>query len=432
MRIKPDDLMSLRRTRKEAIFITGGNGFVGSHLVAALYRAGYFLKVLCRGKKDVSAFKRMEKVLSWHNIAIDNRIEIIEGDVCSPLFGLDRATFMQLALSVTEVVHCASNTSFSAEKKFEIESVNLEGTRNCIDLSLAGTCVHFHHISTAYVAGKGSDGCHEEITAPKDFHNPYESSKNEAENIVVNRCQGAGIGWSIYRPSIIIGDSVSGRTLIFNAMYYPVKVIDYLQGLFRKDFSEKGGQQAKKMGVQLQPDNTLIMPIRIDRGNADGGVINLVTIDHIVHAFMALFQVDSLGGIYQLVNKRPCTLDTLTMYTERYFDIRGITPLSTDSFKTVSKTVLERRFDDFTRIYLPYMADSRRFTTARADAFLNGRGITCPEIDYAIFKKCIDYAVKNQWESPAKRMENADANLQNSRLNQRIIKQIFVPVMNDE
>jgi nucleoside-diphosphate-sugar epimerase len=264
--------------------------------------------------------------------------------------------------------------------------------------------MYFHHISTAYVAGKGSRDCPEEIAAPKGFHNPYESSKYQAEIMVVESCKSGGIGWSIYRPSIIIGDSVSGRALIFNGMYYPVKIVDYLQGLFRKDFLENNGQHAERMGVRLQPDGTLLMPIRVDKGHESNGVINLVTIDYVVNAFMTMYHCDSLGGIYHIVNERPSTFDTLASYTKRYFCVQGITPSTTEAFKDKPKTVLERRIDAFMEVYLPYMADCRRFTTARADTLLKVRGLECPEISYEIFEKCISYAVENQWESPIRKM----------------------------
>ena len=62
--------------------------------------------------------------------------------------------------------------------------------------------------------------------------------------------------------------------------------------------------------------------------------------------------------------------------------------------------MLERRFDSFVRIYLPYMCDDRRFDTRKVDEILARCGIRCPEVDYDMFTRCIDYAVSCEWKSP--------------------------------
>jgi nucleoside-diphosphate-sugar epimerase len=382
------------------LLITGANGFVGSHIALALHNDGCRLKLLCRKKDGRSAKDRIRQALDWHGITLSDRMAVVEGDVCCDNFGLGLNEFRQLGRSVDEVIHCASSTSFAPEKKVEIERANVHGTRVCLSLATLGSCSFFHHISTAYVAGKNRTECTEDLLEPSDFHNPYESSKSEAERMVAEHCTESGMGWSIYRPSIIIGDSATGRTMLFNAMYYPVKVVDYLQGLFRKDFQENGGTQAAKMGVTMPSGSSIHMPIRIDRGDESGGVINLVTIDYVVQGFMAIFHHTRRGGVYHLVNKRPCTIETLSSFAEQYYGVSGITPTYSGEFGESAKTALERRFDAFTRIYMPYMADRRRFSTSRADAILNACVGDCPEIDYDLFRRCIDYATMHGWESP--------------------------------
>ncbi|NTV81412.1 MAG: hypothetical protein HGA24_08320, partial [Candidatus Aminicenantes bacterium] len=50
-------------------------------------------------------------------------------------------------------------------------------------------------------------------------------------------------------------------------------------------------------------------------------------------------------------------------------------------------------------IYRPYMQDTRSFDTANAAPLLEKRGLACPVFDYAMFSRCMDYAVETDWGS---------------------------------
>lgn len=80
------------------VLITGGAGFIGSHLVDALLAKGYAVRVL----DDLSTGKRS-------NVPLDNpRVQLIEGDVANA------DLVAQAAIGATAVVHLAAVASVQA------------------------------------------------------------------------------------------------------------------------------------------------------------------------------------------------------------------------------------------------------------------------------------------------------------------------------
>ena len=91
--------------------------------------------------------------------------------------------------------------------------VNVEGTRNVLDaITRCRGLERLHYFSTCYVSGRyagpfGEDDL--EVGAP--FNNYYEETKHDAE-AEVRRRMAAGLPATIYRPSIVVGDSRTGET----------------------------------------------------------------------------------------------------------------------------------------------------------------------------------------------------------------------------
>jgi len=380
--------------------ITGATGFVGSHLAAALIVRGFRLKLLCRSRRDMGAVERVRRTLAWHGIPLDDRVEVVEGDVCEPRFGLTAAQFAAHAGSTTEIIHCASSTSFSDKKRLEIEQTNIDGTRHCLDLARAGRIAHFHYISTAFVAGKMTQTCPEALVEPPGYHNCYEASKNAAEHMVAGECGAAQIGWTIYRPSVIIGDAGSGRTLLFNAMYYPVRFFDHMRTVIRRDCEQGTGSNARAMDARLDPDGKLYLPARVNKGSEAGGLINVVPVDYVTHAFQAIYFGDACHGVYNLVADAPTRLESLIRHIENYFGILGLQAVTADEYHSRPMSPLDSSFAAFAEVYLPYMADERTFTGERVRRLAGFGSKACPAVDYPTFKKCIDYAVQCRWKSP--------------------------------
>jgi nucleoside-diphosphate-sugar epimerase len=99
----------------------------------------------------------------------------------------------------------------------------VDGTRRMLDFARSCTRLErFSYVSTAYVAGEpGGLFREDELAVGQEFRNPYERSKFEAE--LALRSEGADLPLQILRPSIVVGDSTTGRTTSFNVLYGPLK-----------------------------------------------------------------------------------------------------------------------------------------------------------------------------------------------------------------
>ena len=238
-----------------------------------------------------------------------------------------RANLLQ---NVDEIIHCASNTSFSEKKRPEVEATNITGLSNVLSFAAESGCSFFHHVSTAFVAGKKDGLCCEELVDPGEFNNVYEETKARGERMAWDFCRGEGIRLNIYRPSIIYGDSRTGRSLRFNAVYFPIKTAVFLKNLYEFDLRERGGKKAVLLGIRMENDGRLFMPIRIEV--RDGGGINLIPIDYFVAAFMALLAERPDGGIFHIVNPRLKKTEDIIGYAKRLFGLQGIEPCAAADF----------------------------------------------------------------------------------------------------
>ena len=379
------------------ILLTGGTGFLGAHIAAYLLEQGEEVILLARSKQGLSAADRVARVLDWLGVAAGQKknVRLVEGRLDHPGLGLEPDALASISREIDEVVHCASSTSFAEGKRADIEAVNLDGVQKVLDLAERGRCRRFHLVSTAYVAGLKSGPCLEEIVQSSAFTNVYEETKCRAEWLASERCAKAGLRLSVYRPSIVYGHSETGRSLLFNALYYPVRTALFLKNLYETDIRERGGRKAAEMGVRLDADGWTVMPIRIMVG--DEGGINAVPVDFFVRAFGAIREGASDGGVFHIVNSRQTRIENIIEYAQALFHIRGISACGAKEMEGKPGNTLEAVFETYLEAYGPYMRDRRIFGTERAGPILDKKGIRCPELTFDIFKRCLDYAVQCGW-----------------------------------
>jgi nucleoside-diphosphate-sugar epimerase len=389
----------MRADRTDRILVTGATGFLGSHIAVALLKAGHRVAVLARPSKTLSARERIDRLTGWFGLdkASAGSLEIVEGDILDGGWAALAAEGCENLGGIKEIVHCASSTAFAERKRPEVEAANVEGLVNVLDYAARAGCGFFHHVSTAYVAGRRTGSCPEDWVEEGPFTNVYEETKARGEILARDVCRREGIRLNVYRPTIVYGDSRTGRTLRFNALYFPVKAAVYLRDIYLADIRERGGRKAAELGVRLAEGGGLIMPIRIETARQGG--LNLVPIDHCVRAFMALFEDGLDGGIYHIANPRSTGIEDLVAYGKKFFGIEGIEACGAEGFDGRPKTVLEALYDSTLEVYRPYMQDTRSFDTANAAPILEKRGLVCPVFDDEVFSRCMGYAVETGWGS---------------------------------
>jgi nucleoside-diphosphate-sugar epimerase len=397
MRTSRDKISERRRRRETIFFLTGGTGFIGSHLAVDLLKNGHKVLFLARPRNGLSARKRVDQLLDWFALEPQHRknLNVVEGSLDAPRLDLSEEDFGRLVRDVDEIIHCASNTSFSERKRAAVERANIDGLRNVFDLAAGGRCSFFHYVSTVYAAGRKDGVCREEFVENDAFTNVYEETKCRAERIVSEQCEREGIGLSVYRPSIVYGNSKSGRSTRFNAVYYPIRTILFLRDLYEADIRERDGSKAREMDVRLSGDGSLHLPIRVEVSENSG--VNLIPIDYFVDAFMALMEECMDGGIFHIVNRRPVRIEDLIDYTSRLFKISGMEPCKAGTFIEKPKNALEILFDTYLEVYGPYMRDTRTFEDKKAQAILSRKNVACPDFDFDVYSRCMRYAIECKW-----------------------------------
>ena len=221
--------------RARPVLITGATGFVGMELlVRILEQTDRDVVALVRACDNEAAQGRLDEVLATLLAPGDRprrgRVRAIAADLTSPGLGLSEIARERLVGSIGAVVHCAASISFTLELD-DARRINVDGTREVLALAEEafdhGALDRFVHVSTAYVAGE-RDGCASEAEGDvgQGFRNTYERTKLEAEEVV----RASRLPAAILRPSVIVGDSVTGWTPAFNVIYFPLQA--FARGLF--------------------------------------------------------------------------------------------------------------------------------------------------------------------------------------------------------
>lgn len=376
------------------IFLTGATGFLGSHIMASLLSRGEHVITAGRASGADSIGLRISRLLGWFGIEESGcNLEIYETDFALPRMGLTQDVYSRLCRETGAVIHCASDTSFAEKNRIRVMQSNVENLSMILEFASCCSNSFFHYISTAYASGTDSLDIPESPVTSKNFTNVYEESKALAEKLVSAFCTEKSVPFAITRPSIVYGDSVTGRSLRFNALYYPVKAIGSIRDIYSDDIRLRGGIKSAEAGVSIDAGGVMNLPIRIYLPNR--GFINLVSVDYFTRAFMSIIDRSVPAGIYHITTGTPSTMEQLASFTEQFLCIKGIEVICGSPAPEELRNPAEELFDHFIEAYRPYLSDRRNFLRGNTDAVTDG--LIPPVLTYEIFKKCMSYAVGTGW-----------------------------------
>jgi nucleoside-diphosphate-sugar epimerase len=360
------------------IFITGATGFLGSNLASRLLEIGHHVTALARGSKNSSAEARVKDVLRDVGTSQFERLSVFEGDISHPGLGLNEATKKQVVAWTDETWHCAASLSFQQEDREQIFRMNVDGTRHVLDFVKQTPGRRLQHVSTAYIAGNRPDLALEtEISVGQSFKNAYEESKCQAELLIAAEQSKRTIVASIYRPSIVIGDSRSGRVTHFHGVYA------FVRGLWT----------ALERLRRRMPEGGLVhLALRLP--GAEGRTLNFVPIDYVVEGMIEISKrSDSAGGTYHLANPVPTENRVWLPSVCRALGVEGIQLVEEQSFLKTPMTKLEALFQRQMAFYYQYLQGEPRFDCRCALEALRNSGIECPQFTVEIIDKMVRWYV---------------------------------------
>ena len=219
------------------IFLTGSTGYIGAHVASNLLADHPDpLNLLVRARTQQEAQERLWRALQLHmdfarfDDHLRSRIRIFLGDITSPQFGLADEDYARLVHTTDSVIHCAASLNRKSEKS--CLNVNLRGTLEVIQLATRARDHHglrrFSHVSTVAVAGRRSNAVIREdssIDWSLSDYDPYARTKKFCEHMIRELL--SGIPFTIFRPSIVLGDSRRAETNQFDM----VRAFVFLAGL---------------------------------------------------------------------------------------------------------------------------------------------------------------------------------------------------------
>ena len=359
--------------------ITGATGFLGRELAVRLLGTRAPIMVLMRRRGDsddlAAARRRLEAVVAKtaDGVPTDHAV-VAFGDVTAAELGLraEALAWLQSDEGPVQIVHGAAQVRFDLPYE-EMHRQNVGGTENVLAVARAladrDRLARLDYVSTAFVAGNRSGVAKEdEIDVGQMPRNHYERSKLEAETVLDAAHEG-GLPVTVHRPSIIVGDSRTGRASSFKVLYWPMKI--YARGRWRTIFGRR--------------DCT----------------VDIVPVDFVADAMMSILSHEAAVGRTVHLAAGPegqATIGELVQMAETCFEGKRVRYVDPEVYhlymRPFVRPILRLLRPDVAHggaLFLPYLTRNPTFAVDVANELLERDGITPPRVqDY--FGTIMDYA----------------------------------------
>jgi thioester reductase-like protein len=336
------------------VLFTGFPGFLGSELLPRVLMRSPGTDAICIVQARFAALARSRAAeLGARDPSLPGRIRFLEGDITRPSFGVP--DLRAQAGAVSEIFHLAAVYDLSVGREVAMR-VNVDGTRNVMDLARSlGGLERIHYVSTCYVSGRFHGRFTEaHLEEGQRFNNFYEETKYLAE-VEVQKEMMDGLPATIYRPSIVVGDSRTGATQKFDGPYFAIQWL-------------------------LRQPKIAFMPVVGDPAATE---FNVVPRDFVVDAMTHLSGLPgTVGEVFHLADPAPLTVDgllhLLASATGRRI-IRIPMPLG------AAKGAISRVPGIYRLLRIPassvdYMVHPARYGTEHTGTFLDPAGIRVPPL----------------------------------------------------
>jgi len=251
--------------RSETIFLTGFPGFIAARLVKRLAKNDTRFFLLVQPQFVEKAMRDVEEIARETCTSLEN-FAIVEGDITGENLGISDADLKIVRADATDVYHLAAVYDLGVKKDLA-HSVNVEGTKNVNRfVKSLPNLRRYNYVSTCYVAGlRTGEILETELEHSSGFRNYYEETKYLAETEVEKLK--ADLPVTIFRPSVVVGDSETGETAKYDGVYSLMLYLRKAPNLLR--FVNVGNDLVK---------------------------LNLVPVDFVVEALAALSKDEAATG----------------------------------------------------------------------------------------------------------------------------------------
>jgi len=194
------------------VFVTGGTGLVGRHLVDELLREGHKVRALCRPETNREQLTHFLEACG----TATTQLEWAEGDMQDGFF------LEEVLEGCTRVYHCAALVSFHRKDAEALMRINRDATRMLVNAMLHKGVEELVHVSSVAALGrKPGEPVHEDVPFEdgRDV-SQYARSKFAAE-LEAWRGQEEGLRVLAVNPVIVLGpgDFTRSSSMLFTLVH---------------------------------------------------------------------------------------------------------------------------------------------------------------------------------------------------------------------
>lgn len=163
------------------VFLTGGTGFIGTHLVNTLLAAGDHVTCLVRSPAKAEGLA-------------GRGVRLVQGDLHN------RAALREGCAGAELIIHLAGVIAAPSARDFL--AANRDGTANVLEAAATSPPRRFVFVSSIAATGPTTVGQPLDESAPLHPVTPYGESKRDGETLV----RAAAFPWTIVRPPVVYGE----------------------------------------------------------------------------------------------------------------------------------------------------------------------------------------------------------------------------------
>ena len=175
---------------KKRLLVTGGDGFLGSHIVREALKDGYTVRAFIQPSRNLDVLDGLP-------------VERFEGDL------LDKNDIRSALQDCQMLIHTAGTTAVFPSQASWIWEINYRAVVDLAQAARQAGIARFVHISSACTFGYGSQGSPGDENSPyrgARFHLDYMDSKRMAQEYLLEQYKHDGLPVIIINPTYMIGE----------------------------------------------------------------------------------------------------------------------------------------------------------------------------------------------------------------------------------